>query len=526
MSRPGFVLEVDDRTPPLVVHEGEGFRLEEFPLGTRVVYPPESVPTVPDVDEAIQQALLHPEGSDPLPSLLYAGMRLTIAFDDVSLPLPPMRAPDVRQRIIEAVLTMAADAGVDDVELISANALHRRLTPAELKHIVGERVFRSFFPQGLLSNHDAEDAYNLKHVGLTDDGEDVEINRRAAESDLLVYVNVNLVAMDGGHKSVPIGLASYKSLRHHHNSKTMVRSHSFMDHKKSHLHHSAWRMGRMLADHLRIFTVETTLDNNVFPAPYEFLQKREWEWNVRDQASMLVARRGLAMAPKRVKHTLFQSLQAPYGVTGVRAGETEAVHELTIAKVHQQQMVEVQGQSDVLVMGVPYLGPYNVSAPMNPILATCMGLGYYFNSYRGMPVVRRGGAVILYHPVEPDFSQLHHPSYVDFYEEVLSESTDPAVIEAKFEHQYATDPWYIHLYRTSHAYHGVHPFYMWYWAAHAMDHVGDVIWVGGDRKAVARLGFRSASTLNDALEMASSTVGTSPSITYLRNPPQLIADMH
>ena len=29
MSRPGFVLEVDDRTPPLVVHEGLGFRLED-----------------------------------------------------------------------------------------------------------------------------------------------------------------------------------------------------------------------------------------------------------------------------------------------------------------------------------------------------------------------------------------------------------------------------------------------------------------------------------------------------------------
>ena len=525
MSRPGFVLEVDDRTPPLVVHEGEGFRLQEFPLGTRVVYPPESLPAVPDVDETIEQALLNPEGSDPLPTLLFPGMRLTIAFDDVSLPLPPMRSPDVRQRIIEAVLTMAAAAGVDDVELISANALHRRLTADELKHIVGERVFRSFFPQGLLYNHDAEDRANLMHVGLTDDGEDVEINRRAAESDLLVYVNVNLVAMDGGHKSVPIGLASYKSLRHHHNSKTMVRSHSFMDHKKSHLHHSAWRMGRMLAEHLKIFTIETTLDNNVFASPYDFLQKREWEWNVRDQASMLAMRRGLAIAPKRLRHNVFQGLRAPYGVTGVRAGETEAVHELTIAKVHEQQMVEVQGQSDVLVMGVPYLGPYNIAAPMNPILATCMGLGYYFNSYRGMPVVRRGGAVILYHPVEPDFSQLHHPSYVDFYEEVLSESTDPAVIEAKYEAQYATDPWYIHLYRTSHAYHGVHPFYMWYWAAHAMDHVGDVIWVGGDRKAVSRLGFRAASTLNDALEMASSTVGRSPSITYLHNPPHLIADM-
>jgi hypothetical protein len=201
------------------------------------------------------------------------------------------------------------------------------------------------------------------------------------------------------------------------------------------------------------------------------------------------------------------------------------VHELTTAKVHQQQLVEVQGQSDVLVLGVPYVGPYNVNSTMNPILATCMGLGYYFNSYRGQPVVRKNGAVILYHPVEPDFNQLHHPSYVDFFEEVLSTSTNPAVIEAKFEEQYATDPWYIHLYRTSHAYHGVHPFYMWYWAAHAMDHVADVVWVGADRRAVERMGFRAASSLQDALEMVSGTVGRSPSITYLHNPPHLIADV-
>ena len=47
-------------------------------------------------------------------------MRLTIAFDDLSLPLPPMRRPDNRQRVIEAVLEMAAEAGVDDVVLIAA----------------------------------------------------------------------------------------------------------------------------------------------------------------------------------------------------------------------------------------------------------------------------------------------------------------------------------------------------------------------------------------------------------------------
>jgi hypothetical protein len=524
VTRPGFVLEVDERTPPLVVHEGEGFRLQRFPLGTRVVYPPESLPGLRDVDAAIRRALLEPENSEPLPALLRSGMRLTIALDDISLPLPPMQAPDVRQRVLEQVLTMAAEAGVDDVELIVANALHRRMTGPEIRRIVGERVFRSFWPK-LLYNHDAEDRANLAHVGLTDKGEDVEISRRAAESDLLVYVNINLVAMDGGHKSVPVGLASYQSLRHHHNSHTMVHSRSFMDPDKSELHSSAWRMGRLLAEHLKIFTIETTLNNDVFPAPYTFFNKREWEWSLRDQALMLGARRGLAAAPARLKRQLFQRMAAPYGVTGVHAGETEAVHVKTLANVHRQQLVEVQGQSDVLVTGVPYLCPYNVNSVMNPILATCMGLGYLFNMYRGQPLVRRGGVMILFHPVPWEFSQLHHPSYVDFFEEVLVESTDPATIEAKFEQQYATDPWYTHLYRTSHAYHGVHPFYMWYWAAHAMDHLGDVIWVGADRRAVRRMGFRAASTFADALEMASDTVGASPTITYLHDPPHALAEV-
>ena len=150
MSRPGFVLEVDDRTPP---HRGpRGARASgsrSFPLGTRVVYPPESMPAVPDVDGAIQQALLNPVDSDPLPALLKAGMRLTIAFDDLSIPLPPMRRRRTSgggssRRSSRWRRTRASTTS----KLIAANALHRRMTAAELKHIVGERVFRSFYPQG------------------------------------------------------------------------------------------------------------------------------------------------------------------------------------------------------------------------------------------------------------------------------------------------------------------------------------------------------------------------------------------
>src|SRR6266542_420166 len=228
MARPGFVLEVDERTPPLIVHHGESFRLQKFPLGTEVIYPPDSLPGIGDVTGAIRHALLNPVGSDPLPELLAPGMRLTIALDDISLPLPPMQTPDIRGRVIEQVLELAARKGVDDVKIVVANSLHRRMTASEIKRAVGERVYRSFWPDAL-TNHDAEDRSNLAHLGQTDRGEDVEINRRAAESDLLVYVNINLVAMDGGHKSVPVGLGSYKSLRHHHTVHTMLNSRSFMD---------------------------------------------------------------------------------------------------------------------------------------------------------------------------------------------------------------------------------------------------------------------------------------------------------
>ena len=57
MARPGLVLEIDERTPPLVVPDGDGFRLERFPLGTRVVYPADALPLVRFRAQAMQQAV-------------------------------------------------------------------------------------------------------------------------------------------------------------------------------------------------------------------------------------------------------------------------------------------------------------------------------------------------------------------------------------------------------------------------------------------------------------------------------------
>ncbi len=503
---------------------GEGFRLEKLPLGSRIIYPPDPLEPFAHPERAIRRALKNPLDDDPLPSLLRPGMKLTIAFDDVSLTLPPMVAPDVRQLVMEEVIEMAAAAGVEDIEIIGATGLHRRMTESELRHIVGDRIFDTFYPERLY-NHDAEDPDGNVYIGTTAHGEEVTLNRRAAESDLVVYVNVNQVPMDGGHKSMATGLSTYRSLRPHHTAQTLIDSRSYMHPPDSALHHSTARQGRLIEDAVRVFHIETTINNNSFPEMAGFLQKRETDWTTRDQASFFAVKQLTDLAPAHIKRAFFHSIRAPYGITGVNAGNVDAVHARTLEQVYRQMVVEVEGQTDVVTIGVPYVGPYNPNAALNPVLVVCLGLGYLFNMYRNRPVVREGGVVIMAHPCRNEFDSVNHPSYIDFFDEVLSDTTDPIEIERKYERRFAEDPWYRQLFRRSYAYHGVHPFYAWYWAAHGLQHVGDVIIVGGDRETVHRLGFRCATSLEDALEMAEQTVGRYPSITHLRLPPLFLADV-
>ena len=528
MPRPGFVLEVDRSTPPLLFWRGENFSLEKLPAGrSRVIYPPEPLKPIDDVDGAIRHALLNPIDQDPLPALLFPGMKLTIAFDDVSLPLPKMQSPDTRQRVIEAVLDMAAEAGVDDVHIIAALGLHRRMHEYELRHALGDRIYDAFHGRGMLYQHDAEDHDNLIELGTTPHGEVLEINKRAAESDLLVYVNINSVPMDGGWKSVCTGLASYKCLSAHHNGHTLQHTRSLSGHREhSALHQSIWRMGKILRDHgPKLFQIETSLNTDMFPKPFDFINKREWEWTAKDRGTYLATTKSLNRTPLRLARKIFHSMEGPHQMTSIQAGETSAVHELTLQHVYRQQLVPVEGQTDILTMGIPFVCPYNPDGIMNPILVMCMGLGYLFNMYRNKPLVREGGVIIMTHPTYREFHPVHHPSYIDFFEQVLPDTTDPVVMGQKWEKQYAEDEWYRHLYRTSYAYHGVHPFYMWYWGSHALQHLGRVIVVGGDTRAVKRLGFKAASTLQDALEMAEDVVGPGASITHYKNPPLVMADV-
>jgi len=498
--------------------KGERFVWDTLPVGTRIINPRASLPAVEDADGAIEHALDHPHGSDPLSARLRPGMKVTIAFDDISLPLPQMVAPDVRKRVITILLRRLAAAGVSDIHLIVAVSLHRHMTEHELRSILGDEIMNAYWPDRLY-NHDAEDPEGNLFLGETEEGEVVEINKRAATSDLIIYVNINLVSMDGGHKSVPVGLATYRSVRAHHNVHAMMHSRSYMDPAKSALHHSCERMGRVVARHVDVFTIETTLNTKMFPPFLGYLNKREKDYTASERAQLFLNRKTLDMLPLALNRQIFQSIRSPYGITGVNAGETGAVHAKTLEAVFDQQLVRVEGQADILIYGLAHICPYNVNSIMNPILVMCLGLGYMFNFYRGQPLVRKGGVMIFLHPVEYKFNMTHHPSYADFFEKVLTKTTNSSEIE-KMEESFAYDERYRELYRRKNAFHGVHPFYMWYWGTYGQRHVAKAIFVNpASPAAVRRMGFDVAPSLAAAIEMAKGVTGPSSQITWHRVPP-------
>ncbi|MEZ5361656.1 MAG: lactate racemase domain-containing protein [Bryobacterales bacterium] len=141
-------LEADSK--PRLIWSGEDLLRVKLPAGTRVVYPKPAIPGLKNREAAIRYALEHPEEAEPLVDQLRPGMKVTIAIDDISLPLPKMNRPDIRQSVLEVVLEMLAANGVTDVDIIIATSFHRRMEPFELKCKLAPRFSTRIIPINLL----------------------------------------------------------------------------------------------------------------------------------------------------------------------------------------------------------------------------------------------------------------------------------------------------------------------------------------------------------------------------------------
>ena len=154
---------------------------------------------VDDLEGAIRKALQEPLGRSPLSKIVKPNWKVTIAFDD---PTVPCFAP-IWEPAIKLVIEELEKGGVkrSNITLLCANALHRKFTRRELSKVIGEDLVKEFGYR--LICHDAEDFENLSYMGVTESGYEVEINKLVTDSDLTVYINT--VVWRGFNGGTPCG---------------------------------------------------------------------------------------------------------------------------------------------------------------------------------------------------------------------------------------------------------------------------------------------------------------------------------
>ena len=448
---------------------GSGWATARVPDHTQMISPGLSLPLeqVDDLTTAARSAMEEPLDRPPLRTQVKRGSRVTVAFDDATV---PCFAP-VWSVALPAIIAELEGAGVrrDDISLVCANALHRRFSHDELARLIGDDLVRAHGER--LRCHDAEDPERIVHLGVTDGGYAVELDRSVVEDDLTIYLNCSTMrGFSGGWKSICVGLSSYRSIHHHHDPDTMSMS---LDRNKMHavLDEMGTLVERELGDG-RIFKIETVLAN-------------------------------------------------PLAVHEMYGGSVGATRAAVVNKLKQHQSARrelVSEPVDIVIYGVPDWSPYAAFSHGNPILdLISTGLGYLGGVIQA--VGKPGCAVILATPCPWRWDEEHHASYPEVWHEVLPETRDPDEARSRFEPELARRVDYIERYRFGYAFHPVHAI-MAIYPLKRLRHAGRVIVAGPESPTIpAHCGFDSASTVEQAIAMAQEEHGPDASIALIENPP-------
>ena len=418
------------------------------------------LPASDDLAALVRHALDEPLDTPPLREQVKAGDRVTIAFDDATVPCyVPLWNVALSMLVAEL-----EGAGVreEDISFVCANALHRQLTHEELAKLIGDDLVTRHAAR--LRCHDAEDPDEMVHLGSTSSGHDVELSRAVTDSDLTIYLNCSTMrAFSGGWKSICVGLSGYRSIHHHHTPDIMSMS---LD--RNRMHEILHEMGAVVEETLgadRIFKLETVLAN-----------------------------------PLAV-HTIF----------GGSVGATRAAV-LEKLRANQPNRRDLVAEPvDTVVYGVPDWSPYAAFAHGNPILdLVSTGLGYLGGVIEALG--KTGCTVVMATPCPDRWDDVHHASYREVWERVVPETKDPDEARQTFEPEFARRSDYIDRYRHHNSFHPVHGVMALY-PLKRLRHAGRVIVAGADDPSIpAHLGFDSAPTVDAAL--AEAEAGTVALVEY------------
>lgn len=419
-----------------------------------------------DLATTVAAALDDPLDRPPLREIARPGMKVTVAFDD---PTVPCYAP-VWATALPMIVERLTAGGVKerDVSFVCANSLHRRFTHDELARTVGSDFVSRYADR--IDCHDAEDADAMVHLGDTPGGHPVTLGRSVVDADLCIYLNCSTMrAFSGGWKSICVGLSDYRSINRHHTPDIMSMS---LD--RNRMHEMLDEMGAVVDRELgaeRIFKIETVL-------------------------------------------------AAPFAVHEMYGGSVPGTRAAVLDKLRSHQPNRrnlVEEPVDVVVYGVPDWSPYAAFSHTNPILdLVSTGLGYLGGMIQALG--KPGCDVILVTPAPVRWNMTHHPAYREVWEDVLPGHADPEYLRHHVEPELARRSDYIDAYRFRNAFHPVHATMALY-PLKRLRHAGRVIAVGPSEASIpARVGFHHASSVEDAIAMAEDEHGKDCSIAFVDNP--------
>ncbi len=494
-----------------LTYSGNSIIKARLPDGAEVFYAPKEIPGIrrSHIPEAVVRAFREPLGMPPLEKLVDGSSKILIAFDDNCQPFPPTGRPDIRQQAVEGLLPLLYACGVrkENIQFVCAVALHRKMKKHELARMVGPRVMKEFYP-GQLCNSDAEDRENTVDLGETTEGEPVQVWKGVVENDLVIYLDSVQIPLNGGHKSVAVGLGTYESIASHHHPEMTADSPHVMQPEGSKMHDCIQRVSGVIQRHTQIMVMEAAMNNATYPAHLRYLGKPNARCNVLERVLKGLTPPSLALLPEPVRRKVLSGVRGAYDPVQINAGAIEPVHARTLEIMKDQMIVAAPTQYDTLVFGLADLSPYAVGARINPVLVVSDVLGYIFNWFYNKPLIRKGGVIIILNPVFEIFHEEYHVAYRKFYEEVLPVTNDPFEMRERFQEQYARDPHLIDCYRHRYAHHGFHPFTVWYWATYALKYLAKVILVGpADDTAANKLGVSWSPSLDHALGVAREMTG-------------------
>ena len=412
---------------------------------------------------------------------------------------------DPRPRALAAVVAELATLGVPDERqtILVAGGLGRRLPRRELEQLLPPTEAREF--RGDVVVHDAADP-GLVELDL-EDGSRAAVARTLAEADFVLTVSSAETIVRGGPGAF-LAACDAATVRRSAGADSLVQAAG----------EPAWELAlaveSALAARVQLFGVSLVLDHPRLTGRFRSFPHDPASL---EHVSRSPLRRLYSLLPGGLRRSILRDQARVLVATAAFGGSPSVAHAEALLRAVELRAIDLDEPVDVLVLGVPWIGPHFPREPLNPLTASALTLGFALRLWRDAFPIAEDGTLVLVHSLTRSFAHVVHEPYRALFD-ALAAGGQAALGAA--EDAAASDARALEAYRSGRACHPLLPFADWAGCQPALSRLGRVVAAESRDAAAARtLGFVPSHSVSSALEMAHGVAGGRGRVAVLLAPP-------